>query len=139
LVVWDNVYSSSLSELLYTGAIDLSVLSSNRVFVRSKPASLRGSDSTKLVVPLLSTAYYNNSYFPRSVNSYNKLIVTVKNMSYQILEQQFNLYIYCFMYLFLHVVYFLDAEPVRAMPFSVSSWAVVLCIDLQSVLCVLAQ
>jgi hypothetical protein len=55
-------------------------MSDNRTSIRSKPASLRGSDRTQLVVPLISAAYYNNSCFPRSVNSYNKLMKNVKSM-----------------------------------------------------------
>jgi hypothetical protein len=44
-------------------------MSDNTISIRSKPASLRGSDRTQLVVPLINAAYYNNSYFPRNVNS----------------------------------------------------------------------
>jgi hypothetical protein len=72
----------SISDVLYRndvvllhkcllGIVDLSVISDNRISIRSKPASLCGSDRTQLVVPLINAAYYNNSHFPRSVNSYS--------------------------------------------------------------------
>jgi hypothetical protein len=56
-------------------------MSDNRISIRSKPASLRGCDRTQLVVPLINAAYYNDSYFPRSVNSYNKLRESVMCIS----------------------------------------------------------
>jgi hypothetical protein len=39
-----------------------------------------GSDRSQLVVSLINAAYYHNSYFPRSVNSYNKHRKSVKSM-----------------------------------------------------------
>jgi hypothetical protein len=36
---------------------------------------------TQFVVRVINAAYYSNSYFPRSVNSYNKLNESVKSMS----------------------------------------------------------
>jgi hypothetical protein len=59
----------------------VSVMSDNRISIRSKPASHRESDRTQLVVPLINAAYFNNSYFPRSVNSYNKLMESVMCIS----------------------------------------------------------
>jgi hypothetical protein len=50
----------------------------NRISIRSKPASLRMEViEHSFVVPLINAAYYNNSYFPRSVNNYKKLMESV--------------------------------------------------------------
>jgi hypothetical protein len=43
--------------LSMSGVVDLSVMSVNRISVRSKPASLRGGNSIQLTVPLLNAAY----------------------------------------------------------------------------------
>jgi hypothetical protein len=79
----DVLYRNDVSFLhkCLSGVVDLSVMSVNRISVSSKPASLRGGDSIQLTVPLLNAAYYNNSFFPRGVSSYNKLSDFVKAMS----------------------------------------------------------
>lgn len=63
------------------GEADLQVFSDSRITIRHKPSNLRGGDSTKLVVPRVTAAYYNNSCIPRSVNNYNSLSDSVKNLS----------------------------------------------------------
>jgi hypothetical protein len=52
----------------------------NRISVISKPVSLRGGDSIQLIIPLLNTAYYNNSFFHNVVKKYkNEAILYYKN------------------------------------------------------------
>jgi hypothetical protein len=63
------------------GDIDLPVFSNTRISLRSKPSMLRGGDSIKYVVPFIPAAYYNTSFFPRSVKLYNMLNDSVRNLS----------------------------------------------------------
>jgi hypothetical protein len=63
------------------GAVDLPIFGTNRVSVRSRQRRLRGGDSTQLVVPNVAAAYYNTSFFPRSVLNYNKLSDAVRSLN----------------------------------------------------------
>jgi Reverse transcriptase (RNA-dependent DNA polymerase) len=60
------------------GETDLNVFHPNRITVRNRPSHLRGGDQQQFVVPMVTAAYYNNTFIPRSVASYNKLSDTVK-------------------------------------------------------------
>jgi Reverse transcriptase (RNA-dependent DNA polymerase) len=63
------------------GETDFEVFHPNRISVRSKPSMLRGGGEQQLVVPNIKAAYYNNTFVPRSVASYNKLSLVTRSLS----------------------------------------------------------
>lgn len=63
-----------------SGETILMVLHPNRISVRHKPKLLRGGDEQKFIKPSLKAAYYNNTFIPRSVCSYNKRSLETRNL-----------------------------------------------------------